>query len=276
MNGSRLIIASLSCGLLVAGCASTPQHSEDVVAAKAAVTQARTDQRVLDFAPMQLQTAEGNLKKAESLLDDRKSDVLMSHYAYLATREAQTAIAMGETGAVKKQIESADAERDRARLDARERQVDQANQKAQMAQGQADEMAQRLAEMQAKQTERGIVLTLQDVLFDTGRAELKSGASSTIINLASFMKDYPDRRVRIEGFTDSTGSAEFNQQLSENRALAVKDALVLAGIEANRIDVQGFGESNPVASNDTNEGRQLNRRVEILISDESGAIASRS
>jgi len=90
-----------------------------------------------------------------------------------------TAIAMGETGAVKKQIESADAERDRARLDARERQVDQANQKAQMAQGQADEMAQRLAEMQAKQTERGIVLTLQDVLFDTGRAELKSGASST-------------------------------------------------------------------------------------------------
>jgi len=154
--------------------------------------------------------------------------------------------------------------------------VDQANQKAQMAQGQADEMAQRLAEMQAKQTERGIVLTLQDVLFDTGRAELKSGASSTIINLASFMKDYPDRRVRIEGFTDSTGSAEFNQQLSENRALAVKDALVLAGIEANRIDVQGFGESNPVASNDTNEGRQLNRRVEILISDESGAIASRS
>jgi len=276
MNGSRLIIASLSCGLLVAGCASTPQHSEDVVAAKAAVTQARTDQRVLDFAPVQLQTAEGNLKKAESLLDDRKSDVLMSHYAYLATREAQTAIAMGETGAVKKQIESADAERDRARLDARERQVDQANQKAQMAQGQADEMAQRLAEMQAKQTERGIVLTLQDVLFDTGRAELKSGASSTIINLASFMKDYPDRRVRIEGFTDSTGSAEFNQQLSENRALAVKDALVLAGIEANRIDVQGFGESNPVASNDTNEGRQLNRRVEILISDESGAIASRS
>ena len=104
MNGSRLIIASLSCGLLVAGCASTPQHSEDVVAAKAAVTQARTDQRVLDFAPVQLQTAEGNLKKAESLLDDRKSDVLMSHYAYLATREAQTAIAMGETGAVKKQI----------------------------------------------------------------------------------------------------------------------------------------------------------------------------
>jgi outer membrane protein OmpA-like peptidoglycan-associated protein len=276
MNASKVIIASLSCGLLVAGCASTPQHSEDVVAARAAVEQARTDQRVLDFAPVQLKAAEQDLQKAESLLDDRKGDVLMSHYAYLATREAQTALAMGETGAMKKQIESADAERDRVRLEAREREADQANQKAEIAKSQTDEMAQRLAELEAKQTDHGLVLTLQDVLFDTGRAELKAGASSTIINLASFMKDYPDRRVRIEGFTDSTGSSEFNQQLSENRALAVKDALVLAGVEANRVDVQGFGEANPVASNGTSEGRLLNRRVEILISDESGAIASRS
>lgn len=275
MNASKLIFSTLSCALLVAGCASTPEHSEDVMAAKAAVNDARMDQRVLDYAPVQLQAAERDLQKAQGLMDERHSDVLMSHYAYLATREAQTAITMGETGAVKKQIEQAGAERDKVRLDAREREADQANQKAEVAKSQADEMAQRLAEMQAKQTDRGIVLTLQDVLFDVNRAELKSGTNSTIVNLASFMRDYPDRRVRIEGYTDSTGGDEYNKQLSENRAMAVKDALVNAGIESSRIDVQGFGESNPVASNDTNEGRQLNRRVEILISDESGAIASR-
>ena len=81
--------------------------------------------------------------------------------------------------------------------------------------------------------------------------------------------------MRIEGFTDSTGSDDYNQQLSENRALAVKDALVQAGVESNRVVVQGYGEANPVASNDSTAGRQLNRRVEIVISDESGAIASR-
>jgi len=182
---------------------------------------------------------------------------------------------MGETGAVKQAIDGADKERDQVRLQAREREADQANQKARIATSQADELAERLAELQAKQTEHGIVLTLQDVLFDVDRATLKPGAMSTINNLAAFMHDYPDRRVRIEGFTDSTGSDDYNQQLSENRAFAVKDALVQVGVESNRVDVQGYGEANPVASNDTTAGRQLNRRVEIVISDESGAIASR-
>jgi outer membrane protein OmpA-like peptidoglycan-associated protein len=275
MNGSKLIVATLSSGLLVAGCASAPQHSDELVEAQAAVNAAKTDQRVLDFAPLQLQDAQRDLAKAEGLAGEHHADVLMSHYAYLATREAQTATTVGETGAVKQAIDNADKERDQVRLQAREREADQANQKAQMAKGQADELAERLAELQAKQTEHGIVLTLQDVLFDVDRAQLKPGAMSTINNLAAFMHDYPDRRVRIEGFTDSTGSDDYNQQLSENRAFAVKDALVQAGVASNRVDVQGYGESNPIASNDTTAGRQLNRRVEILISDESGAIASR-
>jgi outer membrane protein OmpA-like peptidoglycan-associated protein len=275
MNGSKLTVATLSCGLLLAGCASTPQHNDDLAAAQAAVDAAKTDQRVLDFAPVQLQDAQRDLAKAEDLAKEHHEDVLASHYAYLATREAQTATTMGETGAVKQAIDNADKERDQVRLQAREREADQANQKAEVARSQADEMAQRLAELQAKQTERGMVLTLQDVLFDVDRAQLKPGAMSTINNLATFMHDYPDRRVRIEGFTDSTGSDDYNQQLSENRALAVKDALVQAGVESNRVVVQGYGEANPVASNDNTAGRQLNRRVEIVISDESGAIASR-
>jgi outer membrane protein OmpA-like peptidoglycan-associated protein len=182
---------------------------------------------------------------------------------------------MGETGALKKEIAQASAERDRVRLEARDREVDQAKSKAAVAENKADLLQERLAELEAKQTERGLVITLQDVLFDVDRAELKPGAYRTVDNLAAFMRDYPDRRVRIEGFTDNTGSDSYNQQLSESRAFAVRNALEQAGIDSSRIEVRGYGETNPVATNDTSAGRQLNRRVEVLISDEQGAIASR-
>ena len=275
MKLSKGIIATLSCAVLVAGCAGTPEHSDQLAAAQAAVEKAKTDQRVVDHASVQLVQAEKDLAKAEGLYADRGSEVLVEHYAYLATREAQTASAVGETGAMKKEIAAASAERDRVRLDAREREVDQAQSKAAVAENKADLLEERLAELEAKQTERGMVITLQDVLFDVDRAELKPGAYRTIDNLAAFMRDYPDRRVRIEGFTDSTGSDTYNQQLSESRAFAVRNALEQAGIDSSRIEVRGSCETYPVESNDTNEGRQLNRRVEVLLSDEQGSIASR-
>ena len=275
MKLSKGIIATLSCALLVAGCASTPEHSDQLAAAQAAVEQAKTDQRVVDHASVQLVQAEKDLARAEDLYANRGAEVLVEHYAYLATREAQTASAVGETGALKKQITEAGVERDRVRLEAREREVDQAQSKVAVAENKAQLLQERLAELEAKQTERGMVITLQDVLFDVDRAELKPGAFRTIDNLAAFMRDYPGRRVRIEGFTDSTGSDTYNQQLSESRAYAVRNALEQAGIEASRIEVRGYGEGYPVATNDTNEGRQLNRRVEVLLSDEQGSIASR-
>src|SRR5580765_2414745 len=123
MTGSKLTVATLSCGLLLAGCASTPQHSDDLVAAQNAVNAAKTDQRVLDFAPTQLQAAQRDLAKAEDLANERHADVLVSHYAYLATREAEAATTMGETGAVKQAIDGADKERDQVRLQAREREA---------------------------------------------------------------------------------------------------------------------------------------------------------
>jgi outer membrane protein OmpA-like peptidoglycan-associated protein len=277
MNGAIRIAAAAAAGVLgLAGCASTPDINADLAAAQAAVSEAKTDQRVVDHAPVQLQEAQRDLRKAEELASDRGgSDTIVSHYSYLATRGAQTATALGEKGAIEQQIAQTSKERESIRLQAREREVDQAKGQASMAKAEADEMAQRLAELQAEQTaDRGIVLTLQDVLFDVGRAELQPGAQRTIDDLARFMSDYPDRRVRIEGFTDSTGSDEFNRQLSESRSFAVRDALARAGVSADRIDVRGYGEMYPVASNDSNEGRQLNRRVEILISDENGQIAA--
>ena len=123
-----------------------------------------------------------------------------------------------------------------------------------------------LADMRAKQTDRGWVLTLKnELLFDTGGATLKAGAERALDNLVQFLEKHPDRSIAIEGFTDSTGSKQLNQGLSEKRAWAVKAALVKRGISSSRIDARGYGPSFPVASNDNATGRQLNRRVEIVI-----------
>jgi outer membrane protein OmpA-like peptidoglycan-associated protein len=122
-----------------------------------------------------------------------------------------------------------------------------------------------LADLQAQPTDRGMVLTLGDVLFDTGRAELKSGAFSTIDRLATFLRENPERRVAIEGHTDAVGSDSSNQSLSQRRAEAVRAALVSRGIDGTRITAQGMGEAVPVANNSTGEGRQRNRRVEVII-----------
>jgi outer membrane protein OmpA-like peptidoglycan-associated protein len=119
-----------------------------------------------------------------------------------------------------------------------------------------------------------MVLTLGDVLFDTGRATLKPGADSVMERVAMFMQKNPDTKVVIEGHTDSRGSDEYNHELSKDRAAAVQDALASRGIERNRVEAVGKGEGFPVASNDTSAGRQENRRVEIVFSDQEGHFAS--
>jgi outer membrane protein OmpA-like peptidoglycan-associated protein len=123
-----------------------------------------------------------------------------------------------------------------------------------------------IRDLKAEQTERGWVLTLRsDVLFDSGSATLKPGARRAVDNLARFMERYPEREIAIEGFTDSVGAPEANRRLSESRAAAVKKALAARGVEPSRIDARGYGPAFPVASNETPTGRQLNRRVEIVI-----------
>lgn len=150
-----------------------------------------------------------------------------------------------------------------------------ARQKAQDAESRSRQLEAQLKDMEAKKTDRGMVITLGDVLFDTNQAQLKSGAMRNLQKLADFFKQYPQRKVMIEGFTDSTGSSSRNQELSDKRAYSVRTALLDMGIGADRITSRGYGESYPVAGNDTAAGRQLNRRVEIIISDDSGNIATR-
>jgi outer membrane protein OmpA-like peptidoglycan-associated protein len=115
-------------------------------------------------------------------------------------------------------------------------------------------------------TSRGLVVNMGDVLFATGKADLSSGAQVALARLSGIVLNYPSLQLAIGGYTDSTGSADFNQKLSEQRAKGVFDFLVTQGLDAGKLSSQGYGPSNPVADNDTTKGRQLNRRVEIVIS----------
>jgi outer membrane protein OmpA-like peptidoglycan-associated protein len=150
-----------------------------------------------------------------------------------------------------------------------------ARQQALDAENRSQQLDAQLRDMEAKKTDRGMVITLGDVLFDSDRAQLKSGGMRNVQKLAVFFKQYPQRKVMIEGFTDSTGSNSHNQELSDQRANSVRTALLDMGIGTDRVTSRGYGESYPVAGNDTAAGRQLNRRVEIIVSDNSGNIAPR-
>ena len=129
----------------------------------------------------------------------------------------------------------------------------------------ADQLKRQIAELNAKETERGLVVTLGDVLFETDKSELKGSAASNLDKLVAFLSSNPERSVQIEGHTDSVGNDDYNFSLSQRRAESVRHYLINRGIAANRMDASGKGESSPVASNSDATGRQMNRRVEVVI-----------
>lgn len=200
----------------------------------------------------------------------------------------QAAAAEAATQRLNEQLAAAKDERERERLRL-EAQAAEAKQQAELArqsstQKEAEleainaklkQMETELNELNAKKTERGMVITLGDVLFDTNKSQLKAGGIRSLEKLAAFFNEYPERKALIEGFTDSTGDEDYNQQLSEQRANAVRTALVEMGIGAERLSTRGYGENFPVAGNDTAAGRQMNRRVEIVLSDDQGNVKSR-
>jgi outer membrane protein OmpA-like peptidoglycan-associated protein len=141
---------------------------------------------------------------------------------------------------------------------------------------QATEMQRQLDLLQAKPVDHGLVLTLGDVLFTSGRADVKRSAMGNLSRLVNFLDKYPDRRVAIHGYTDSLGSEEYNQGLSERRANSVKAYLAARGIDSTRLSASGMGQSDPVASNDSGGGRQQNRRVEVIISNPPAALTQRA
>lgn len=203
-----------------------------------------------------------------------------------ARRQAAIAQQNAERQAAALAAANAQAQRDEALIAARQAEADEARRQAELARLSAEQQAaayqariaeqeQQLKELDAKQTPRGMVITLGDVLFAVNRAELSAGGVRNVQKLADFLTQYPQRKVLIEGHTDSTGSRSINQPLSERRADAVRSALAGMGISSDRIETRGYAETYPVASNNTAAGRQLNRRVEIILSDDSGNIVPR-
>lgn len=296
----RLVLIPLAAAVLAA-CASTPVNNRALDEARALYQQAAGDATVARSAPLELRRAQEALQQAESAAKTGDDLTAVDHYAYLARQRAAVAMQAGEIAKADEAVARSRAQRDAIIIRARERDAQDSRAQAQTKTAEAERAQQeaerarieteaarklaeqrlaaataadasnaklkaQLAELQAQPTDRGMVLTLGDVLFDSGRAELKSGAMRTIDQLVTFLKDNPERTVNVEGYTDSVGSDNFNLDLSQRRADAVRTALISRDVEGARITARGYGESSPVASNDTAEGRQRNRRIEIVIS----------
>jgi outer membrane protein OmpA-like peptidoglycan-associated protein len=258
--------------LLLAACAvSPPPNHPALEQARAAYSAAQADSEVLRHAAAELDVAARSLGEAERARADEAP-----HLAYLAEQRARIARELGharanERIALEARLREAEEARDRAL--ARAKEIEQERDLNDRLSAQVRRLQAQVAELQARETERGWILTLgADLLFDVGQARLKPGGRRAITNLARFMSQHAERKIVIEGFTDNSGSPQANQRLSERRAAAVREALVREGIEAGRIEARGLGAAYPVASNDNTGGRQLNRRVEILI----GETASRA
>ena len=266
--GSLLVVGGLLGGGCTAG--SPPVALEQ---ARTAYAQAEQTPAVVTNAPVPLQEANQALQRAERVWTNDHDAEEVQHLASLAIQRVEIAKAAAEKKVAETQIQQATEERDRILLNARTRETQraqheavQATQQAQAATNQVQQLQQELAALKAQQTDRGLVLTLGDVLFETGKAELRPGALRNLYPLVTFLQKYPERRVLIEGHTDSVGSEASNLDLSQRRADAVRDFLLQNGVRAAQITTHGYGKASPVASNDTVAGRQQNRRVELIIS----------
>jgi outer membrane protein OmpA-like peptidoglycan-associated protein len=247
----RLLAGVLLLGAagLLAGCAG--RNTESLEEARRAVARAEADQAVVTLAPGKLDEAQQALARTESAFAGRAPQVELDHYAYLTRQRAAIAHAAADESTALAEIEGLTAEQDRLMLDEREREI--------------ESLEAELAALQAQQTDRGLVVTLGDILFDFDEAELTPGGELQVARLADALRQMPDRNVLIEGHTDSSGSDSYNLELSQRRANAVEDLLIIQGVDPTRILTRGYGEQYPVVANDSAAGRQQNRRVEVVI-----------
>jgi len=292
-KNTSLAIALLGFSIL-AGCAA-PKNAM-LADAHNSYNNAASNPQVTTLAPLELKDADDTLNKADYALKNGESTENVNHLSYLAKQKVALAQETAKRKTAELAVTNAAANRNIVRLEARTAEADAAKQEVSSMQLTADQQAAELAaasakaerdqeliaqqemqlkELNAKKTKRGMVITLGDVVFDTNKAQLKSSGENSVNKLADFLKKYPQHKVLIEGYTDSRGSNELNQKLSERRANAVRQSLNNMGISNERISTQGYGEAFPIAGNDTAANRQMNRRVEIILSDESGNISNR-
>lgn len=277
---------------ILSGC-NTSTHNASLRDAHENYRTAQANPQVTTLAAAELNEAGASLSKADVALSKGKDAATVDQLAYIANQQVAIAQETAKRKNSELAVTNASANRNQIRLDARTAEADAAKRQAAIANETVSQQAEDLAaadanaqsdqaviviqemqirELNAKQTKRGLVVTLGDVLFNSGMSELKSSGTRNVQKVADFLMQNPQRDVLIEGFTDSVGSASSNQVLSERRAESVRVALINLGVSADRISTQGYGEEHPISKNDTSAHRQSNRRVEIIFSENNGNI----
>lgn len=302
MKTTRTLIATATL-LALAACQTTPGPNPDLIAARSSLDQANGNPYVGRSGAVELQSAQQAMTRAEAAWAANRDVEQTRHLAYLARKRADIALAIGMQAQSDERVQQFTAEREKIRLQARTNEADMATASARDAQaaarnaqtdaqvlreqaeaarmlaleqaGRAEGLERDLADLKAQKTDRGMVVTLGDVLFDTGKSTLQPGARRSVEQLVQVLTRHPERRVLIEGFTDNVGGEEMNMKLSQRRAETFQRELMNGGIAADRIEVRAWGEANPVADNGSAAGRQRNRRVEVLFSDAEGKLATR-
>ncbi|MET3109083.1 outer membrane protein OmpA-like peptidoglycan-associated protein [Oxalobacteraceae bacterium GrIS 1.18] len=296
MKKFLLVPSLITIAVLMTACSTTPRSTSLLEQTRSDYAVIHSNPNVERMAPLEMQQATEAMNQANEASTKDKSAEDVDKLAYVAKSKIGVAREVTKQKMAEKELASTAKERDAMVLNQRTLEADKAKQSAaesqataqaaladaaasqrqtDAAKAQAAQLQAQLADLAAKQTDRGLVITLGDVLFGTDLSRLTSDGMRTAQKLADVLNQNPQRTVLVEGYTDSTGSAAHNQELSERRAQSVKSALQGMGISGDRVAVRGFGEQFPVAANDTSANRQMNRRVEIVISDANGKIIQR-
>jgi len=300
MNTRMTVLVPLAA--LFAACTSIPEQNAALDQAHSAVDAARHNPQVAALAPDELTKAADSLRVAEQAATDHAATATVNHLAYMTLQRVRIANDTASSKASQAVVAGAAAERDKLLLEARTNEAASAEYAADNAEKQlalseqnndrkaaelanadaaairndarVSDLEMQLKDLNAKLTDRGMVVTLGDVLFDTGKSQILASGSSNITKLADFFKRNPARTALIEGYTDDVGAPSVNLELSQQRANAVMTALISLGVPAGQLATLAHGEDMPTADNATAAGRQMNRRVEIVIAPTSKDVVS--
>ena len=258
------LILTLCVIILLCNCASAPNSYPSLENTKTTLENTKNEPGISEVASITLYEADQKIKNAEDALNENDT-ASADHYIYIATRKQQIAHEL----LIKHQQEQELANLKQQQLEmiahARRNESTRASSETIKAQQRIKQLEQALGQYKAEETSRGTILVINDLLFNSGGANLKPSSQRRLDPLVQYLQGNSQREIIIEGHTDSIGNPETNKRLSLKRADTVKQYLITRGIDSTRIETRGFGEEVPVATNTTNAGRSLNRRVEVVI-----------